>query len=181
MIHNYWFEWDSTYWLKDNLYSHTYDANNYLIQTIGQNWVGLYWEKDHRITITYNGNYNNTEKLYERWDGSDWYFYDKGTYSYIVSGVEQFNNVISSYSLSSNYPNPFNPTTTINYEIPQRSFITLKIYDVLGNEVATLVDEEKQTGSYNVELNATGLPSGIYIYKFQAGNFVETKKMVLIK
>ena len=77
--------------------------------------------------------------------------------------------------------NPFNPTTTIKYQIPELSFVTLKVYDVLGNEIATLVYEEKPVGSYEVDFNAIGLPSGIYFYKLQAGSFVETKKMVLMK
>jgi len=85
------------------------------------------------------------------------------------------------YALSQNYPNPFNPTTTIKYSIPELSFISIKVYDVLGSEIMTLLSEEKPIGSYEIEFNATALPSGIYFYKIQAGNFVETKKMVLMK
>ena len=84
-------------------------------------------------------------------------------------------------SLVQNYPNPFNPTTTIKYQIPELSFVTLKVYDVLGREVAILVNEKKSVGSYEVEFNATSLPSGVYFYRLQAGSFVETKKMVLMK
>jgi hypothetical protein len=88
-----------------------------------------------------------------------------------------------------NYPNPFNPTTLIRYDIPEGSFVTLKIYDVLGNEIATLVNEEKLAGSYEVKFSATGLSSGIYFYKLQAGDpssgsgqgFVDTKKMILLR
>jgi hypothetical protein len=86
-----------------------------------------------------------------------------------------------SFNLSQNYPNPFNPSTKIKYQIPELSFVTLKVYDVLGNEVAALVNEEKPVGSYELEFNATSLPSGIYFYRLQAGSFVETKKMVLLK
>jgi hypothetical protein len=86
-----------------------------------------------------------------------------------------------SYNLAQNYPNPFNPTTTIQYSIPRRSNVTLKVYDVLGNEVTTLVNEEKPAGSYEVEFNASKLSSGIYFYELQAGSFVETKKMILIR
>ncbi len=92
------------------------------------------------------------------------------------------------FSLEQNYPNPFNPSTTIRYQVPERSFITLKVYDILGNEIATLVTEEKPAGSYEVEFNSHSglsgikeLPSGIYFYKLQAGNFVQTKKMILLK
>jgi photosystem II stability/assembly factor-like uncharacterized protein len=85
------------------------------------------------------------------------------------------------FSLEQNYPNPFNPTTTIKYQIPELSFVTIKVYDVLGNDIATLFNEEKSFGSYEVEFYATTLPSGIYFYRLQAGSFVETKKMVLMK
>jgi hypothetical protein len=85
------------------------------------------------------------------------------------------------YELTQNYPNPFNPTTTISYRIPQHEFVTLKIYDLLGKEVAVLVNEVKNAGQYNVQWNASALPSGTYFYKIQAGNFTEVKRMLLIK
>ncbi|MGE5411718.1 MAG: T9SS type A sorting domain-containing protein, partial [Clostridiales bacterium] len=86
-----------------------------------------------------------------------------------------------SYSLSQNYPNPFNPTTKIVYAIQKQEFVTLKVYDLLGNEVATLVNEIKQTGSHSVEFKASSLPSGVYMYTLQAGQFRESKKLLLIK
>jgi hypothetical protein len=85
------------------------------------------------------------------------------------------------FQLLQNYPNPFNPTTTIKYQIPELSFVTLKVYDVLGNEIKTLVNEEKPAGSYEIGFDGTGLPSGVYFYRLQAENFVETKKMVSMK
>jgi hypothetical protein len=98
---------------------------------------------------------------------------------------------ITSYILVQNYPNPFNPTTKIKYQIPEISFVTIKVYDVLGNEIKTLVNEEKSAGEYNVEFRIDNLElsSGIYFYQLRAGDpstgsgqsFVETKKMVLIK
>ena len=99
-----------------------------------------------------------------------------------IEAVESISNKIpTEFSLNQNYPNPFNPSTKITYQIPKVSFITLKIYDVLGKEITTLVNEEKPIGSYEIEFNAKNLPSGIYFYKIQAGSFVETKKMVLMK
>jgi len=98
-----------------------------------------------------------------------------------ADSIENENEIPSKFSLSQNYPNPFNPTTTIKYKIPEVSFVILKVYDVLGNEIITLVNEQKPLGNYKVEFNATTLPSGIYFYKLQAGNFVETKKMILMK
>ena len=93
----------------------------------------------------------------------------------------QSNIVVGNYVLSQNYPNPFNPITTINYQIPEISFVTLKVYDVLGNEIATLINEEKPAGNYEIEFDAMGLSSGMYFYQLQAGGFAETKKMVLLK
>ncbi len=100
-------------------------------------------------------------------------------YDYIRDTIEPIN--IDRYFLAQNYPNPFNPATKINYKVPERSFVTLKIYDVLGNEITTLVNEEKPAGSYEFEFSGNGLASGIYFYQLQAGSFVETKKMVLLK
>jgi len=95
--------------------------------------------------------------------------------------VETGNIHPKKYKLMQNYPNPFNPTTTIKYQIPEMSFVTIKVYDVLGNEIVTLVNEEKSAGSYEIEFDATGLPSGIYFYQLKAGSFIQTKKMILIK
>jgi hypothetical protein len=85
------------------------------------------------------------------------------------------------YSLDQNYPNPFNPSTLIQYAISSRQFVTLKVYDILGNVLATLVNEELPAGNYNVEFDAKGLSSGIYFYRLQAAGFVEIKKMTLLK
>lgn len=89
--------------------------------------------------------------------------------------------VLRDYSLSNAYPNPFNPTTNIEFQIAQFGFVSLKVFGILGNEVANLVNETKQAGRYEVEFSAAGLPSGIYFYRLQSGSFVETKKMILIK
>jgi hypothetical protein len=85
------------------------------------------------------------------------------------------------FSLSQNYPNPFNPATVIKYQIGELSFVTLKVYDVLGNEITTLVDEEKPLGNYEVEFNANNHSSGVYFYQLKAGSFIETKKMILVR
>lgn len=85
------------------------------------------------------------------------------------------------YNLTANYPNPFNPTTTIEFQIPQPEHVVLKIFDILGNEVAVLIDEMKTEGKFRFEFNARDLKSGIYFYRLQAGNFSEIKKMVIIK
>ncbi|MBK7498513.1 MAG: T9SS type A sorting domain-containing protein [Ignavibacteriales bacterium] len=89
------------------------------------------------------------------------------------------------YKLEQNYPNPFNPSTIISYQLPKAGNVTLKVFDVLGREVATLVDEFRTAGSYEVEFNPASSiknpASGIYFYQLKAGEFVETKKMLLLK
>ncbi len=99
----------------------------------------------------------------------------------VTSINEQESSLKKQFLLSQNYPNPFNPTTTINYTVPKVSFVTIKVYDALGRELNTLVNEEKSAGNYNVEFNASKLASGIYFYRMQAGNFVGTKKLILLK
>ncbi len=94
---------------------------------------------------------------------------------------ENVTSIPSAFTLSQNYPNPFNPSTKISYGIPVSDIVTLKIYDVLGKEVMTLVNQKQEAGSYQVEFNAAGLPSGMYVYRIKSGNFVETKRMMLLK
>ena len=95
--------------------------------------------------------------------------------------VEVKIDIPSEYALKQNYPNPFNPSTTIRYQIPTSGIVSLKVYDVLSKEVANLVNEEKTAGRYEVKFDAADLPSGVYFYKIQAGNFIKTKKMILMK
>ena len=142
-------------------------------QTLNGNEPGLigYWKFDEGTGLTTADQTSN---------GND------GTISGAiwVPGISSVKDEVGfpmSYSLSQNYPNPFNPSTTIRFQVPNSSFVNLKIYDVLGNEVETLVNEEKSAGSYEANFNAAKLSSGIYFYKLETGNFVKTKKMILLK
>ena len=103
-----------------------------------------------------------------------------------TTDVEEIFSTPTEFTLNQNYPNPFNPKTKIKFTIPSvgaygNTPVQLKVYDLLGNEIVTLVDEEKLAGSYEVEFDGINLTSGIYFYKLNAGNFVESKKMILIK
>ena len=98
-----------------------------------------------------------------------------------VNSVNDETNSPETFQLSQNYPNPFNPTTSLQYTIGGRQFVTLKVYNSLGKEIATLVNEEKPAGEYEVEFNGANLPSGIYFYELKAGNLTQTKKMILLK
>ncbi len=99
-----------------------------------------------------------------------------------VTDVRVFSQVLSmSYLLEQNYPNPFNPTTVISYQLPTNTLVALKVFDILGREVKTLVDERQSTGSHSVRFNATNLPSGVYFYRLEAGTYRDTEKMLLLK
>jgi hypothetical protein len=103
----------------------------------------------------------------------------------ILTGIASDNFKPLTFSLSQNYPNPFNPSTKINFTIPQSGYVTLKVYDMVGREIATLVNGNKNEGMYSIDFNATiaarGLSSGIYIYQLKEGNYIQTRKMVLLK
>lgn len=108
---------------------------------------------------------------------------NNGTIAKYVEPIDQDNPSVNNPagSLIQNYPNPFNPITEIQYQIPANGFVSLKIYDMLGRETATLVNEVKTAGTYSIQWNASSLSSGIYFYRLETGNFVETRKMMLVK
>ena len=119
-------------------------------------------------------------------DGSYGYYSVTAQVSNSITGVEDL-EIPKEYSLSQNYPNPFNPTTTIQYTIPllggdeRGGLVTLKIYDILGNEVTTLVNEQKAPGNYSVKFDSSDLSSGVYIYALKTGMYSSIKKMTLLK
>ncbi|MGE5680069.1 MAG: phosphodiester glycosidase family protein [Bacillota bacterium] len=103
--------------------------------------------------------------------------YDPST----ATAVEDNNVKVTEYRLSQNYPNPFNPSTRICYSVPIEGYVTLKVYDIIGNEIATLVSERKPAGSYEIGFSADRLSSGVYFYRLSSGNFTDTKKLILVK
>ena len=100
---------------------------------------------------------------------------------FITTGLEDDTVLPEEFKLFQNYPNPFNPKTFISYQLLVHSYVSLKVYDVLGKEVATLINEEKPAGTYEINWDAENLPSGVYFYQIQAGSFIDTKKMILLK
>ncbi len=98
-----------------------------------------------------------------------------------VVSVEDQANAPLQFSLSQNYPNPFNPNTSIQYAISSKQFVSLKVYDVLGNKIATLINKELAAGNYEVEFSGSNIPSGVYFYRLRAGSYSSTKKLVLLK
>jgi len=178
---------------------------------INNNSDGVYSDFGSNPEIYYNDIYNNTGFGVMNMDstvlviaGSNWWGDNSGPYHPILNlnglGDEVSDNVdfepwlikvvneiedgiiqASDYSLYQNYPNPFNPNTKIKYSMPKLSYVAIKVFDILGNEIETLVNEEKPNGIYEVDFNAKNLPSGVYFYRLQAGDFIETKKMVLLR
>jgi hypothetical protein len=131
---------------------------------------------DVKAQLYYNGNYTYPDDLYEA---------AFGEIALIIiqndkKSLKVVKEIPEDYSVN-NYPNPFNPTTTISYQLPQDGFVTLKVYDIVGKEVASLVNENKNVGYYNVTFDASKLTSGIYIYMIRANNYVQSKKMLLVK
>lgn len=115
--------------------------------------------------------WNNVSRWLYTWIGSLWE----------PNSVDDNGLSVDNYALAQNYPNPFNPTTNISYSIKESGFVSLKVYDVLGREVATLVNENQAAGVYTVPFNASNLSSGMYLYRLESGSFVKVNKMMLLK
>ncbi|OGU63790.1 MAG: hypothetical protein A2X62_09835 [Stygiobacter sp. GWC2_38_9] len=98
-----------------------------------------------------------------------------------TTDIQDYDSIPTEFSLAQNYPNPFNPTTTIHYQLSEFANVSLKVYDVLGNEIATLVDQSQHAGKYNVRFDGSRLASGTYIYTLRTNSFTQTKKMLLVK
>jgi len=205
--------WAGSSWENDSKTSITFDSNNYMTLNLISFWDGNNWENYNRFSYNYSGDGRSFHGLSEYWDTQNWllsegefHFFDtKGWYteyethgqSYlfdgteidayfaIVTNVKTDDLTISNFSLSQNYPNPFNPSTTIQFAIPKAGMVSLKVYNILGEEVAELINKEINAGLQSVKFDASsvrrGISSGIYFYKLQSGSFVESKKMILIK
>jgi len=150
-------------------YSSDYAQNFSLYKSLNETLVGIY-KKPNRDTLYAATSYS----IYEVTSSS---------VTEIINVVSVDNEITfaAKYILLQNYPNPFNPVTSIRYSVVSQQFVTLKVYEILGKEVATLVNEEKPAGSYEVQFDGSRLKSGIYFYQLKAGNFVESKKMILLK
>jgi hypothetical protein len=136
-----------------------YNSNNMVYSTLGEFVVGISTNSSNQIH-----------------DGF-WNVYKQN----VVTTVGDEETIPKEFKLEQNYPNPFNPSTIIRFAVSEKSNLVLKVYDILGSEVATLVNRDMDIGRYEVEFRADNFSSGIYIYKISAGNFVSTKKMILLR
>jgi hypothetical protein len=192
--------WDGNNWLDFARGSYEYDINSNRILEYFEIANNNNWENWFRIFYEYDDKNNLIHLFGEEWVDGQWIsedeplritnpdgiiigFLAKEIFLYYSppTSVESENSIVNGFNLLQNYPNPFNPSTTIRYEIPERSFVTLKVFDILSNEISVLVDEMKEAGKYEINFNASGLASGIYIYRLNANEFVYAKKMILLK
>lgn len=154
---------------KGNIFQ--YDNISYTVNT-----EGLGNEKEVYLRLSVEDNFDGFYSLSKKYADE---------YVILKSGSKEINYQGSLaptvYELSQNYPNPFNPSTTINYQIPKAGFVSLKVYDILGREVAMLVNGEKEVGKYTVLFDGSKLASGVYIYELRANEFVSVKKLMLLK
>lgn len=175
--------WQVNQWGNSYRYLYIYDLNGllsekiYLVPDFGNQWREISKE-----LYLYDINSNLIEITNQTLTGGSWNNTSKEIISYIpvTSVVEDF-DVSNDFYLNNNYPNPFNPNTKISWQSPIAVYQSLKVYDVLGNEVSTLVDEFRNAGSYEVEFDGGKLSSGVYFYQLRVGDYLETKKMLLLK
>lgn len=164
----------------NNLFAGTDTAGVYLSTNNGESWTAI-----GMSNIYINSLAVSDSNLFAGTYSGVW----RRPLSEMITGVEDHNNgILSQFILEQNFPNPFNPSTKINYTIPKNGNVSLKVFNLLGSEVAELVNGEMNAGNHDIEFNAVNpdgsgqvLPSGVYLYKLQAGSFVETKKMMLLK
>ena len=135
------------------------NSNNMVYSTLGESVIGVASNSSNQLLSGF------------------WNVYKQN----VVTAVEDDEIVPLEFRMEQNYPNPFNPSTIIRFSVSEKSNVVLKVYDILGSEVATLVNNDMDIGRYEVEFRADNYSSGIYIYKISAGDFVSTKKMILLK
>jgi hypothetical protein len=174
--------WGDSSWLNNSRYLYTYNTNNNIAEVIIQMVNGDDWINYQDYAYSYDNNNNLSEIIYSGWDGNAWYNIQKYDYLYSpILAVDEEEANVNSYILTNNYPNPFNPVTTISFTIPEQAQVKLTVYDILGNVVDVLSDGVKNSGTYNIQWNAKNYSSGVYFYKLSVGKFIQTRKMILLK
>lgn len=174
---------DGTY-IQSSKQFKEYDANNNMTKWGFQTWnaTNNLWDDVNRSTYTYNAQNQLTSHLLETFGQYYWTNFSKSEYEYSTATALKDNfEIKTDFHLADNYPNPFNPTTNISFNISTPSEVLLTIHNIAGEKVATLVSDELQAGNYERTFNANGLASGMYFYKLEANGFVEVKKMMLMK
>jgi hypothetical protein len=194
--------WTNGAWMNGSLTTYTNDANGNMVNEVIQEWLNGQWTNYRQSTFTYDAHGNELTGNNTMWSGSSWVptdynfalavsgsTYNFTGYRIIISWIPvsttdaptDGSTIVRSYSLSQNFPNPFNPSTTISYQLPTQIHVTLKVFDVLGREIATLVNSVEPPGYKSLTFDASQLPSGVYFYRLQSASYIETKKLVLLR
>jgi hypothetical protein len=174
----------------DTTYTYDQDPDTYLVYTIGPNDIdggnNATWNRTDSGFV-FKGNFSHDTTITDANSEEK-----KHSEEHVIATVTPYSKLTSvnspdgrsiprEYKLFQNYPNPFNPSTIISYSVPKSSLVSLKIFNTLGQEVVSLVNEEQSPGNYKVKLNGSSLSSGVYFYRIVAGSFVKTKKLILLK
>jgi hypothetical protein len=201
LISEEWEEWNNSKWSKYTMHLNTYDVASNLIEEVYESWRANQLLQSWRKKHDYDIDNNIVSSSYEEYKSNNWIFAD-GDLSFSDIWGNKFavfnaaklnviytnlptsvlsNSKVVDFRLSQNYPNPFNPSTVINYSLPNSSKVLIKVYDILGSEIKTLVNKYQSSGIYEVEFEAKGLSSGIYFYRIMTDKYSETKKMILMR
>jgi hypothetical protein len=174
--------WRDNQWRHFQRWFYAYDINNNNLYELAQLFIDSTWRDDHAILYAYDKNNNLIERIHQFWSNGQLGNGLKYQFQYITENEDTLNgNLPLEFVLYQNFPNPFNSSTTISYKIPKQSFVSIQIYNSLGEYVASLENEDKSPGIYEVNFSAKNLPSGIYLFRLNAGKFTATKKMILLK
>jgi len=176
-IMHYW-DGNNNTWFDGERSFYTYE-NNILTETVTQVRDGDEWVNSSRSTV--NDGELEYISLFQTWNGTDWV--NSGRWAYVYKQITGVNDDVRPlvFNLEQNYPNPFNPVTNIIYTVPQAQHIKLNVYNILGQLVKTLVDEEIPAGKHSIQFNAAGFSSGVYYYRVETGSTTDTRSMLLLK
>lgn len=174
--------WAGGGWLNNVYYEYEYDASGNRISDLTQRWDGGQWTNKGYVLSSYDAYGNLMSETRQQWSGFDWWNSVRYVYTWQqLTGVEETPYLPGRHALSANYPNPFNPSTEIRYSLASAGAVSLRIYDLLGREVETLIEGMMQAGEHSAAWDARQVPSGVYFYRLSADGFVETKKMLLLR
>jgi hypothetical protein len=173
--------WLQNDWRENTKKSYEYNSIDQVTRVITEKWGNSGFELLEKLSYTYNSSNMETEVLLQTREGSEWVNKSRIISLYTISSVNEVDFTPAAFELYSNYPNPFNPSTTISYSLPAAAKVQLKVFNSLGEQVRLLVDEEQNAGIHKVVFQASGLSSGVYFYRLQAGITIETGKMILNK
>jgi len=174
--------WEETEWINDYWENYIYDENGYKTDQLLQEWNGENCENYKKHTYGYDNDGNSTEEFVQKWSLTSWENYQKFAFFWLpFTTLQELTVHVNNFQLSQNYPNPFNPSTRIEFTLPKSEFVILKIFNIIGQEVETLVNGKLNAGNHTYQFDGSNLTSGVYMYRIEAREFQQVRKMVLIK